>query len=170
MDLCPSACQNDTAIGASHRYPRLAYLARRLWRLGPRGVMRRIRGRLRDVAVSGELAGTKSSAGRGEILRLRAGELVEVKPFELILETLDASGKNRGLVFMPEMRAFCGCRLRVYKRVESIMIEHTGQLRRMRNTVLLAGAICDGWSGTCDRSCFYFWREAWLRRVENPPA
>jgi hypothetical protein len=37
----------------------------------------------------------------------------------------------------------------------------------MKNTVLLDGAICDGWGGKCDRSCFFFWREAWLRRVES---
>lgn len=46
------------------------------------------------------------------------------------------------------------------------MLETNGELRKMKNTVLLEGAMCDGkaFSG-CDRSCFHFWREVWLRRV-----
>jgi hypothetical protein len=33
-------------------------------------------------------------------------------------------------------------------------------------TVLLDGVMCDGTEhGGCDRSCFLFWREEWLKRV-----
>jgi hypothetical protein len=46
------------------------------------------------------------------------------------------------------------------------VLEHTGEFRRMKNTVLLDGVLCDGWGGACDRSCFFFWREAWLKRVD----
>ena len=55
---------------------------------------------------------------------------------------------------------------KVYKRVERFVLEHTGEFRRMKNTVLLDGVLCDGWGGACDRSCFFFWREAWLKRVD----
>lgn len=46
------------------------------------------------------------------------------------------------------------------------MLESTGQLRKIKNTVLLEGAICDGSQfGGCDRSCMFFWNEAWLQRI-----
>jgi len=48
-----------------------------------------------------------------------------------------------------------------------MIIETTGELRKIRTpTVLLEGVFCDGRAhGNCDRSCFCFWREAWLKRV-----
>jgi hypothetical protein len=46
------------------------------------------------------------------------------------------------------------------------MLEGSGELRKLQNTVLLEGVMCDGIFG-CDRSCFQFWREAWLRRVPD---
>jgi hypothetical protein len=106
------------------------------------------------------------AAGIEESLKLQPGETVEVRPREEILATLDEHGYNRGLLLMPEMLEFCGQRFKVYKRVERMVLEHTGEFRRMKNTVLLDGVLCDGWGGACDRSCFFFWREAWLKRVE----
>ena len=101
-----------------------------------------------------------------EALGLRSGELVEVKPIDEILATLDGNRRHRGLRWMTGMRKYCGQRLRVYKPVERIMLETNGELRKMKNTVLLEGAMCDGAEfGACDRSCFHFWREVWLRRV-----
>lgn len=101
-----------------------------------------------------------------EVLNLRPGELVEVKSVEEILATLDKSRRYKGLLWMVGMRKFCGNRYKVFKRVETIMLESNGELRKMKNTVLLEGVMCDGseFCG-CDRSCFHFWREAWLRRV-----
>jgi len=101
-----------------------------------------------------------------EVLNLKPGELVEVKSEREILATLDADGKNRGLLWMRGMRSYCGKRYRVFKRVETILLESNGKLRKMRNTVLLEGVMCDGseFFG-CDRSCFHYWREVWLRRA-----
>lgn len=67
------------------------------------------------------------------------------------------------------MLKFCEKRFRVYKTLDKILLEATGELRKIKTpTVLLEGVICDGKAhGGCDRSCFCFWREAWLRRV-NP--
>ena len=48
-----------------------------------------------------------------EVLGLQPGELVEIKSEEEIRRTLDATGKNRGLGFMPEMWPHCGRRGRV---------------------------------------------------------
>jgi hypothetical protein len=99
-----------------------------------------------------------------EELNLQRGELVQVKSEQEILETLDEHGRHRGLLWMPAMARFCGNTYRVHKRLETIMLESTGELRRVRNTVLLENVMCEDLYG-CDRSCFHYWREAWLRRV-----
>jgi hypothetical protein len=102
-----------------------------------------------------------------EVLNLQPGELVEVKSEEEILATLDQNGKSEGLYWMPEMQKFCGKRFRVLKRLERILLESTQKYRKVKNMVLLEGVMCDGQAYGCDRSCFHFWREAWLRRVEE---
>lgn len=111
---------------------------------------------------------TKSTNTCQEVLNLKPGELVEVKSEQEILATLDADGKNKGLLWMRGMRSYCGKRYRVFKKVETILLESNGKLRKMRNTVLLEGVMCDGseFYG-CDRSCFHYWREAWLRRADT---
>jgi hypothetical protein len=100
----------------------------------------------------------------GESQALQPGEIVEVRSEREILETLDEHGKHRGLFWMPTMARFCGRRYRVYKRVKKVMLESSGELRSIRDTVLLEGVVCEDLYG-CDRSCYHFWREAWLRRV-----
>jgi len=110
---------------------------------------------------------TDCSFKNAENLDLKPGEWVAVKSAKEILSTLDADLKHKGLSFDPEMLKFCGRRFRVYKRVNKIIVESTGKVRAMRSpTVLLEGVLCNGLThGGCDRSCFCFWREAWLRRV-----
>ncbi|MFC1635964.1 hypothetical protein ACFL5Z_14080 [Planctomycetota bacterium] len=103
-----------------------------------------------------------------EVLNLQPGELVEVKSFLEIEQTFDENQRYKGLYFMGEMRQFCGKQFRVFKRVNRILLESTGEIRTVKNTVLLGDVVCDGhiWYD-CDRSCFYYWREAWLTRVEE---
>jgi hypothetical protein len=102
-----------------------------------------------------------------EKLNLKQGDLVEVRSAKEILATLDSRFKLRGLTFTPEMMKFCGKRLRVYKKLDKIILEATGELRRIKSpTVLLEGVFCDGSAhGGCSRSCFCFWREEWLKKV-----
>lgn len=98
---------------------------------------------------------------------LQKGGLVEVRSEREIMDTLDENRKNNGLEFMPEMAKYCGGRYRIYKRLEKIILEGTGQFRHIKNTVLLEGVICDGSEHMgCDRSCFHYWREAWLKKVD----
>jgi len=97
-------------------------------------------------------------------LNLQPGELVQVKSYQEISATLDKNGFNKGLLWMPTMQKFCGRKFRVYKRLNRIMIESTGEIRNIKNTVLLDGVMCEDLYG-CDRSCFHFWRDAWLQRV-----
>jgi hypothetical protein len=105
---------------------------------------------------------------RYEPLNLRPGDWVEVRSVEEIFSTLDAREKLRGLRFTPEMQRFCGRRFKVYKKLERIILEATGELRKIRSsTYVLEGVFCDGSAhGGCDRSCFCFWREEWLKRVK----
>ena len=101
-----------------------------------------------------------------EALNLKPSEIVEVKSFKEILETLDSKGRNRGLEFTPEMRKYCGKRFKVLKRVNQMIIEETGKMRQIPNTVILEGVTCDGKAHRgCQRTCFCLWREIWLKRV-----
>jgi hypothetical protein len=101
--------------------------------------------------------------------RLKPGDLVQVKTLDEIYATLDKNRKHRGLYFMGEMRDFCGKKFRVYKNVNRIILESNGELRKIKTpTVFLENVICDGSiHGGCDRSCFLYWREIWLKKVEK---
>jgi hypothetical protein len=106
---------------------------------------------------------------KGGILHLKEGDRVRVRALKDVFATLDEQDKLSGLRFTPEMAKFCGRTFKVYKKLDKIIIEATGELRKIRTpTVLLEGVFCDGKAhGGCDRSCFCFWREAWLEKI-NP--
>jgi hypothetical protein len=101
-----------------------------------------------------------------ESLDLRPGEWVKVKSLAEIQATLDANGRNRGLGFAPDQAEFCGKRLRVAGRVEKIIIEWSGEMRPVANTVELEESNCQGrMCRSCPRNCYHLWREIWLRRA-----
>jgi len=103
---------------------------------------------------------------RGQSLNLQPGELVRVKSLSQIKQTLDSAGKHQNLLFAPTMMTFCGQVLRVQDRVENIVLEATPRQRKIKDTVLLEGATCDGiCHRLCPRQSFLFWRECWLERV-----
>lgn len=162
-------CQADVVTAASKPTGKLPYMVRRAMTLGPAGCMERLRSRIRR-APAPDVPKRRETMERPRVVEtqnLQAGDVVTVRSEEEILHTLDASGRCKGLLFMPEMRRFCGRRMIVYKKLQNILIETTGEMRRMKNTVILQDSICDGWQGACDRSCFYFWREAWLKREDS---
>jgi len=100
-------------------------------------------------------------------LNLKPGEYVEVKTKEEIVFTLDKKGRNRGLAFTPEMLKYCGKRYRVLKRIDRMIDQNTGRMRKISNTVLLENVLCDGgFHKNCPLNCYCLWREAWLKRVE----
>jgi hypothetical protein len=115
----------------------------------------------------------KSKVTPSETLNLQPGEWVEVKLFKNILQTLDEQGKNNGLWFSPDMRFMCGRKVRVERRLDKIIVDGTGQMRKLKNTVTLEGATCGcaylgmGTAG-CSRCEFTYWREIWLRRCNEP--
>lgn len=107
-----------------------------------------------------------------ESLNLQPGEWIEVKPIESIIETLDQNGRNHGLDFWPSLRLLCGRRLRVKDRIDKIIVDGTGKMRQLRNTVRLEGSNCVcsylGFGmGGCSRCEIAYWRESWLRRPEQ---
>lgn len=103
-----------------------------------------------------------------EVLKLNAGEWVEVRSKEEILATLDHRGELENLPFMPEMLQFCGRRFRVYKRAHKSCdtVNRTGGVK-MKNAVHLDGLRCLGEAhGGCQAGCLIFWKESWLKRTE----
>ncbi len=106
-------------------------------------------------------------------LGLKPGEIVEVRPPAEILATLK-NGKNRGLVLEKEMLKFSGKSYRVLARVTRIIDEKSGRMLRLKNDcVILEGLYCNGLNMRkrlfCPRAPYYYWREAWLRRVGDVP-
>jgi len=170
-------CQNQDLRPASGRLSRVSILTHQVrWHLENRGLfptLRRILSFLveraqRSLRLKRKAVKKQPVRSYNEVLNLQPGEWVEVKPEDEILKTLDENGRNLGLSFDAEMRKYCGGRLRVFRRVERICMESSpGEVRRLKNTVILEGVICEGTSIGCDRACFYFWREAWLQRVQK---
>jgi hypothetical protein len=102
-----------------------------------------------------------------ESLGLEPGELVEVKPMKSISETLSETAHNRGLWFSPDQRRLCGQQRRVARRIDKLIVDGTGEMRRLRNTVYLEGSMCSCPHvafGGCPRDEFVYWREIWLHR------
>jgi hypothetical protein len=100
---------------------------------------------------------------------LRAGDWVEVRSAEEILDTLDDEGRLDALPFMPEMLQYCGKRFRVFKSAhktcDTIKTHHN---RRMTKAVHLEGLRCDGEAhGGCQAGCLLFFKEVWLKRVRD---
>lgn len=178
-------CQADTFESGSKPMSRPVDLARRSQEYVRRyGVVAMVKKTFRFLSgVQGDVqAGTnltpfsamedapngKKKARPEEVLNLHAGEYIEVKSEDEILKTLDENGRLNGLTYVPAMREFCGRRFKVFKRMETMYQEESGKVRKLKHTVLLDGVHCDGLLMRCDRACFFFWREAWLRRVDGP--
>jgi len=110
-----------------------------------------------------------SGSTPAESLGLQPGELVEIKSREEIFATLDENDETQGLRFDGEMLKYCGRRARVVRRIEKIIDEKTGRMLKIkRETVILDGVVCTGdYHRSCPRAIYPYWREAWLRRVED---
>jgi hypothetical protein len=99
-------------------------------------------------------------------LGLKVGEQVRVRPADQIRATLGPDGKNLGLAFEPEMFRYAGGTYEIEFPVERIILEETGKMARLTNTVALKGLSCLGsCAKNCPRANTLYWREAWLDRV-----
>jgi hypothetical protein len=91
-----------------------------------------------------------------------------VRSLQEILATLAQGGTLGDLPFMPEMIRFCGKKFVVAKRAEKTCV--AGEQRRMGNAVHLADLRCDGSAHDgCQAACLLFWREDWLKRLDDQP-
>jgi hypothetical protein len=118
------------------------------------------------------LRGSVSEWPAVEQVDFQPGDLVQVKSRKEIAATLDERGFNRGLSFDREMLRYCGQTMRVRGRVQQVIDDKTGRMLKIRkDCVILEGAYCRGeltqnqWY--CPRQIYPFWRDAWLRRVEE---
>jgi hypothetical protein len=100
-------------------------------------------------------------------LKLRAGDIVEVRSFEEIASALGDNATLEGLPFQPEMRKYCGGIFRVLRTVKKLIIENANTgLRGIKSTVLLSGVNCDGQPHFgCARNCYLMWRKIWLKKI-----
>jgi len=108
---------------------------------------------------------------------IKPGEVVRIKPLNEIENTLDEKGRYDGLAYMKTaMDKYCGSTHMVKKRVNLFFDERRQRLLRLRDVVILDEVYCEipknsplEWAG-CDRTCFLFWKEAWLERVHPEKA
>lgn len=129
-------------------------------------IFRTVRHRLFGRSESGSLVGSEGKKTKGD-LNLQAGEWVDVKRTEEIQASLDADGSNCGLFFKPTMSKAIGGRYQVEFPVQKIILEQTGKMVRLTNTVALKGVVCQGVCvNNCPRSEYLYWRESWLRRAD----
>lgn len=101
-------------------------------------------------------------------MKLKAGDWVEVRSREEILRTLDKNGRLDELPFTPQMFNYCGMRFKVRARAHKTCdtVTNTGG-RRLPDGIHL-DLRCDGiaYDG-CQAACLLFWKNAWLKPVEN---
>jgi len=105
---------------------------------------------------------------------LQPGELVRIKPYKEILNTLNTRDRNRGLYFDAEEVPYCGGTYRVLKRVTKIIHEKTGKMLEMKTPCfILDSVVCQSRYSECrlfcPRSIYSYWREIWLERVGPKP-
>jgi hypothetical protein len=119
------------------------------------------------------LQGSGSQSTAVEPLDLEPGDFVQVRSPTEIATTLDERGLHLGLSFDREMLPYCGRTFRIRDRVRRIIDDKTGRMLKIpKDCLILEGAVCSGertpgcWF--CPRQIYPFWREAWLRRVEEP--
>lgn len=141
-------------------------------RLGParkRAIKKRLEQVNRTVnRVSGRGQNAAPIASDIPSTPLQAGDHVRVKSRDEIESIVGLFDDLKGLTFMPEMWQYCGTEQRVFKPLTRFFDEREYQIRKAKGIVLLEGLMCQGTAmfGPCDRSCFYFWREEWLEKIE----
>ncbi len=100
---------------------------------------------------------------------LQAGDWVRVRTLEEIEATLNHWRQLRGCTFMPEMAKYCGTTQRVLKPMKRFVDERDLRAKKSSGIILLQGVMCQGTAefGSCDRSCFLFWREEWFEKMDQ---
>lgn len=102
---------------------------------------------------------------------IHVGDIVRVRSRASIVRSLNSRGFHKGLSLRPDMLRFSGRTFRVVARVDRIIDEYTGDLRRIKNgCYVLDGVTCGGEWKMCTREELYYWRSIWLEKIESEPA
>lgn len=120
--------------------------------------------------LRGEKTETNSRENPTVIGSLQPGDVVRVRNAKEIKATLDRWNQTGRCAFMEEMWEYCGTTHKVLKRVEKFLDERDYLIKKCNGMVILEGVYCQGTVdfGECDRTCFIFWREEWLEKVDTP--
>ncbi|MGB9706866.1 MAG: hypothetical protein ACPLXP_02215 [Microgenomates group bacterium] len=117
--------------------------------------------------LGGKKINNNSQKVRDMKSNLKPGDIVFVKSKDEIQKTLNNWNQLKGCAFMEEMWPYCGTKQKVLKRVEKFLDERDYLIKKCNGIVILEGVMCQGTKdfGPCDRSCFFFWREEWLKKI-----
>jgi len=111
-----------------------------------------------------------------EVEGFQAGDWVEIKGLEAIVQTLDGDGTLDGLPFMPEMVQYCGQQFQLGMRARKTCLEyvdHNCTVIGMREFCgdplwVIDGLRCSGNDHDgCQRGCLIFWKSEWLRKLST---
>jgi len=133
-------------------------------------VWRTLRRRLSRGGAADTILGENPHPSRGD-LALTAGDIVRVKSALEIARELDPQGKNKGLGFVPTMLPAIDKQYEVAFPIRKMILEKTGKMIPLANTVVLKGIQCGGpCVANCPRSSDLYWRESWLEKLVDTPA
>src|SRR5882724_1390432 len=102
-------------------------------------------------------------------MKPHAGDWVQVRSKQEILETLDKDGCLDGVPFMPQMFKYCGRRFQIESRAYKTCDTVSGVYKGLRLPDAVHLSIrCDGQAfGGCQAGCLIFWKNAWLNPLED---
>ena len=129
--------------------------------------VQRIRGGSGFPAMSQSTLKKTPSMAHGLVI----GERVRVLSRAQIATTLDATGRNRGLWFDPDMTKHCGRSHTVAKRVERIIDDASGKMIELKTPcIVLERVDASGeFLRFCPQNEHIFWREGWLTPDDLTP-
>ena len=153
-----SKCIDEIRSGSRGILEMTSLVVAPMWRKATRKIPRK------------QLAGNLKRTPVGN-LALQPGEWVTIRPASEIAETLDNRGRNRGLSCDYGMSSHSGEKFRVRHRLDRMISEPTGEMRKVEATVVLEGlnCTCANVVGGCPRQDFIYWREIWLKRLNTAP-
>jgi hypothetical protein len=154
-----SKCVDEVRSGSRGILEMTSLVIAPIWRKATRRIPRK--------RLAGNLKRTPAAN-----LGLQPGEWVTIKPESEIAATLDNKGRNRGLSCDYGMSSRSGEKFRVRHRLDRMISEPTGEMRKVEATVVLEGlnCTCANVVGGCPRQDFIYWREIWLKRLNAAPS
>lgn len=185
-DLTHYFCQSTELAKATEKFPpkyklwMIWVMLREVW-VGNRTAMEAVRLlahglrmilRKRRIGAEFRMLPGPNKRTPTESLGLMAGDWVQIKSKQEIVETLDGVGRNRGLNMTQAMTQACGGRYEVLDNFSRMINEKTGKMIEVKNSVSLKNSECYCFYGLggCPRGDLLYWREIWLERTSAPPS